>query len=187
MLSPFNLPEAILLLITDQLSSPADFLLHRSLHAHLKESKHNKSVILSVSEGIARWKAIAPKNVCHQHGFYYLLPELIHNLIVYENQNLAMHMEAESLEFIDVVSDVQAVIDPSVKPSLRPIFERVSKSLDGSNSGSSLVVLDDITSLEWIGFPTLDIWRFTRALRALCIKARLKMSILLTFDSPICR
>jgi hypothetical protein len=63
MLPPFDLPEGILVLITDQLHSPADFLLHRSLIGHIKTSKTSKSVILSVSEGIARWKAIAAKSV----------------------------------------------------------------------------------------------------------------------------
>jgi hypothetical protein len=33
-----------------------------------------------------------------------------------------------------------------------------------------LVILDDITILEWIGFPLIDIIRFSRALRALCLK-----------------
>ena len=63
MLSPFNLPEGIVLLITDELSSPADFLLHRLLSSHFKDSKSAKSVILSVSEGIERWKAVAAKSV----------------------------------------------------------------------------------------------------------------------------
>lgn len=64
MLSPFNLPEGILILVTDELSSPAEFLLHRSFVTHVKESKHSKTIILSVSEDIARWKAIATKSVC---------------------------------------------------------------------------------------------------------------------------
>jgi hypothetical protein len=33
-----------------------------------------------------------------------------------------------------------------------------------------LVILDDITILEWIGFPLIDVIRFSRALRALCQK-----------------
>ena len=35
-----------------------------------------------------------------------------------------------------------------------------------------LVILDDITILEWIGFPLVDIIHFSRALRALCQKVR---------------
>jgi len=61
--SPFDLPNGILLLITDGLAAPADFVLHRCLATHLKENKKSNTVILSVSEGISRWKALASKSV----------------------------------------------------------------------------------------------------------------------------
>jgi hypothetical protein len=67
MFSPFDLPCGVLLLVTDQLSSPADFLLHRSLIDHLKGAKSDnpkKTIVLSVSEDLARWKSIATKSVC---------------------------------------------------------------------------------------------------------------------------
>ena len=65
---PFNLPQGIILLITDQLSAPADFLLHKFLYQHLKKDNNTdvgltKAVILSVSEGLARWKAVASRSV----------------------------------------------------------------------------------------------------------------------------
>ena len=64
MLAPFNLPEGILLLITDELAAPADFLLHRSLISHIKETNGpTKTIVLSVSEDLARWKAVASKLV----------------------------------------------------------------------------------------------------------------------------
>ncbi|EDR04794.1 uncharacterized protein LACBIDRAFT_330283 [Laccaria bicolor S238N-H82] len=57
MLSPFNLPEGILLLITDELAAPADFLLHRSLISHVKETNGpTKTIVLSVSEDLAWWR-----------------------------------------------------------------------------------------------------------------------------------
>lgn len=73
-LPPFNLPDGILLLITDELSAAADFVLHSTLAAHLKRpvqrdksSGHERSkapaVILSVSEDLGRWKALASKSV----------------------------------------------------------------------------------------------------------------------------
>ena len=61
--SPFGLPEGVLLLITDALSAPANFLLHRTLAAYMKDRKDAKCVILSVSEDITRWKALAAKSV----------------------------------------------------------------------------------------------------------------------------
>jgi hypothetical protein len=68
MFSPFDVPSGVLLLVTDQLSSPADFLLHGSLIDHLKRAKSdnpNKTVVLSVSEDLTRWKSIVAKSVCY--------------------------------------------------------------------------------------------------------------------------
>lgn len=63
--SPFSLPDGITLLITDALSAPANFLLHRTLAAYMKDRKDSdvKCVVLSVSEDITRWKALAAKSV----------------------------------------------------------------------------------------------------------------------------
>ncbi|KAM6497605.1 hypothetical protein JOM56_005553 [Amanita muscaria] len=155
-LPPFNLPTPIILLITDELSSPADFLLHRCLHQHLNLDKNNRVVVLSVSESLARWKSVASRS----------------------NVNL----DNGSVEFIDVMSHVSPVPirpDTSDTPSantLRPIFDIVLKSLNGSNEvndiaeSSKLVILDDISTLEWIGFTSDDVVRFVRALRGACIK-----------------
>jgi hypothetical protein len=64
MFPPPGLPvPGQMLLITDELSSPADFLLHRFLISHLKNTKDTKCVILSVSEHLARWEAIVAKSV----------------------------------------------------------------------------------------------------------------------------
>jgi hypothetical protein len=63
MFSPFGLPEGITLLITDALSAPANFLLHRTLAAYMKDCRDVKCVVLSVSEDITRWKALAAKSV----------------------------------------------------------------------------------------------------------------------------
>lgn len=60
-LPPFNLPEGIILLITDELGAPGNFLLHRALAQHLKTDK--TALVLSVSESLARWKALATKSV----------------------------------------------------------------------------------------------------------------------------
>ncbi|KAF8632405.1 hypothetical protein AX17_004846 [Amanita inopinata Kibby_2008] len=157
MLPPFNLPESIVLLVTDELSSPADFLLHRSLQERLKESNgkdtHTRGIILSVSEGLTRWRSIASRS----------------------NVNLERHLSSGSLEFIDVLSHVSPPTPNTASTTvLRPIFDLVVKALDaneGEVTAPPLVILDDISTLEWIGFPETDIIRFFRALRAACIKA----------------
>jgi len=149
--SPFSLPEGITLLVTDALSAPANFLLHRTLAAYMKDRNDAKCVILSVSEDMTRWKALAAKS----------------------NFNLQDHLDSGSVEFIDVLAQVQPT---SEGPNLRPIYDRVQACIINSND-SVLVILDDITILEWIGFPLIDIIRFSRALRALCQKLNVTLLI----------
>ncbi|PFH45667.1 hypothetical protein AMATHDRAFT_158260 [Amanita thiersii Skay4041] len=158
MLPPFNLPNGIVLLITDELSAPADFLLHRSLQQHLKEvGNGNKDIgsrhvtLLSVSESLARWKALASR----------------------VNLNLDQHISAGTLEIIDVLSHVAPPPASTTSPTtvLKPIFDLTLRTLEKASGASKLVILDDVSTLEWIGFPLPDIWRFTRALSAACRKA----------------
>jgi hypothetical protein len=52
-----------LLLITDELPSPADFVLHQILATQFKEKRCHKCVILAVAEDFDRWKAVAAKSV----------------------------------------------------------------------------------------------------------------------------
>jgi hypothetical protein len=74
---PFSVPSGALTLITDELSAPADFLIHQAAYSHLKAhqtksrltgaSKTNAQgpqvLVVSASEDLARWKAIASKHV----------------------------------------------------------------------------------------------------------------------------
>jgi hypothetical protein len=86
--------------------------------------------------------------------------------------NLAEHISSGLLDFMDVLSYVRPP-EPSDKasPTLRPLFDQISSTIEPSST-PTLIILDDVTSLEWIGFSFLDIARFTRALRALCLKVR---------------
>jgi len=52
-----------IVLVTDQLPAPADFLLHRFLHVRLKEMKQSDCIFLSMSEDLWRIKAVASKAV----------------------------------------------------------------------------------------------------------------------------
>lgn len=162
MFPPFDSPAASqCLLITDELPSPADFILHRSLASHFKQSKTSKCIVLSVSEDFARWKAIAAKSVNFRAVFFESCVSLTYRRR--QNQNLSNNSASGSLVFIDVLSHIQPHLESG---SLRIIFDLVSSAI--GSGADTLVILDDITSLEWIGFPSLDITRFARALCALC-------------------
>lgn len=81
-------------------------------------------------------------------------------------------------KFIDVYSHLEEseeseVPDTSSRDSrLRRIFDLVSTELRGgpNDDGKSLVILDDIATLEWLGYSVLELSRLCRALRALCLK-----------------
>ena len=49
--------------ITDQLASPADFLLHQLLSEYVKSSPDAKCIIVSTAQGLAKWKAISSRSV----------------------------------------------------------------------------------------------------------------------------
>lgn len=60
--------------------------------------------------------------------------------------------------------------DVDVHP-MRSVYDAICNALERlGDDGDTMVILDDITSLEWIGFPQLDLIRFSRALRSLCFK-----------------
>ncbi|KAG1715624.1 hypothetical protein ID866_1548 [Astraeus odoratus] len=134
-----------LILITDELSAPADFLLHRFLHVRLKEVKQSNCIFVSVSEDLERIRAVASKAVLNlpQNGRF---------------------------KFIDLVKTTETTVHDG--PRLRHIVDLISSELDPaySEKGQDLVILDDISSLEWLGFSTLDLSRFARALKAACLK-----------------
>ncbi|KAJ7684293.1 hypothetical protein DFH06DRAFT_970027 [Mycena polygramma] len=153
MFSPFDLPSGILLLLTDQLSSPADFVLHRGLVDHLKGAKSEnptkKAIVLSVSESITRWKAVAAKS----------------------NLHLDQQSASGAFVFIDVLERVSPPdIDSNDMPVLRPILDEVASELGRSEGHETLVIVDDLATLDWLGFSVLDIARFCRALAAACRK-----------------
>lgn len=52
---------------------------------------------------------------------------------------------------------------------LKSIFEDISKAFEG-NDCTKLVVLDGISALHWMGIPLVEILRFLRAAKALCLK-----------------
>lgn len=93
--------------------------------------------------------------------------------LAFKNLNLSSYLASDSLLFVDILAIVQppAYTSAQQQPALRAIADLVGNALDNSDLGAvRMVMLDDITSLEWIGFSSLDLMRFSRALCALCRK-----------------
>ncbi|KAH7911025.1 hypothetical protein BJ138DRAFT_1172790 [Hygrophoropsis aurantiaca] len=159
---PTLLSSRKLILISDEVAAPGDFLLHRFLSTHLKEDKNSRCIILSVSEEFERWKAIAAKS----------------------NLNISQSISEQKLVFIDVLAKVQPALHSEENHSndalLLPIYELLSSVLTpvaSQDRQKVLVILDDITVLEWLGFSLVDLTRFTRALRNLCMKVEATLII----------
>ncbi|KIJ68092.1 hypothetical protein HYDPIDRAFT_126768 [Hydnomerulius pinastri MD-312] len=157
----FPPPELIsyigLVLITDELHAPADFLIHRFLNLRLKDAKQTRCLMLSVSEGLERIKAVASKS----------------------NLNLSQNGR---FKFIDLNAQLEVPVETGLASNesrLRSVYDLVSSELRNAlgGDGKSLVILDDIASLEWLGFSALDLSRFCRALKVLCLKSNATLVI----------
>lgn len=101
----------------------------------------------------------------------------VHFSMIYihiQNVNLQNHLESGSLVFIDLLAAFETDHDGFLygENSLRAVFDRVKEYLpsEAENSSSNLLILDDISSLEWMGVSSSEVQRFARALRALCLK-----------------
>ncbi|KAF9260377.1 hypothetical protein L218DRAFT_932713 [Marasmius fiardii PR-910] len=167
MFSNFDLPDGIFLLITDELAAPADFALTSSLISHYKRSKSSAKIIyLSVSESWNRLQVICAKS----------------------GVNLSQSSVSETFRFIDVLSHMPQLNPDDLNhgaPTLRSVYDQVASLLEGEPGG--MVILDDISSLEWTGHSFEVLIRFCRALRAVCLKTRTTLIIrhhIVTPDEP---
>jgi len=133
-------------LVTDQLQASADFLIFCTVATHLKENKQNRCVILSTFNDVSRWKAIASKSAL----------------------NVDQMIASGSLKFVDILSYVQ----PGAE-TLRPLLDIVQTFINDTSTTTPrfLVVFDEISTLEWLGFTSTEVGRLSRALSSLCRKS----------------
>jgi hypothetical protein len=144
-----------LLLVTDEIASPADFLLHQAANGRLRLARMDSSTLGTIvvtssgPEAGGRWKAIATKS------------------------GASTSTVSELLQFVDIMSHSDSLGSPtaSTPSALKKTFNQLSSMLVQSKNAGCLVILDDISVLEWIGFDAVDVGRFIRAIVALCRKA----------------
>ncbi|KAF8651917.1 hypothetical protein AX16_004562 [Volvariella volvacea WC 439] len=170
MLSPFDLPEGTFLFVTDELASPGDFLLHRALLSHVKDTK-GRVFIFNVSGDVQRWKAIATRS----------------------NVNWQNQVDSGNITLFDVLNIIQlpppihfpsSISTPPNEMLLKPLYDAFIAHLvqlaatTNDEQGETkldtdrplLVILDDVSVLEWMGITPNDVWKFLRALNARCLK-----------------
>ncbi|GJE92803.1 hypothetical protein PsYK624_089600 [Phanerochaete sordida] len=143
-----------MLLVTDELGAPADFFLYRSLASHLKTSSQpSKCIILSASSTLPKWKAILAKS----------------------NVNLAQLVASGAVTFLDLSSTHLVPREGEALSSLRPVYDELRDALGAAED--TLVIADDLSTLEWIGISSVEVSRFARAVCALCRKSNAALFI----------
>ncbi|RXW23026.1 hypothetical protein EST38_g2850 [Candolleomyces aberdarensis] len=159
---PFSIPSGAFNLITDELSAPADFLVHQAVYGHLKAHQSKSRVpkaseanarpqvlVFSASEDLARWKSIASKH----------------------NVNLTQHISSGLIQFSDISGAASGQVSPGSNPGLAMVHSAIADTLgrgasaesDGGWASDRLVILDDLSTLQWIGYSPVDIIRLVRA------------------------
>ncbi|KAJ6590059.1 hypothetical protein DFH09DRAFT_1074530 [Mycena vulgaris] len=183
MFAPFDLPRGVLLLVTDQLASPADFVLHRAVVEHLKPSARlhpakaeaadaprptptHKGIVLAVSEDPARWRAIAAKSNLPLAAPSFLLLDVL-------TLGLRGALDAlmRSLPPAADAADSKAETDADVNT-------QADAEANAGADTDTLVLLDDLAALEWLGVaPAHELTRWCRALGAACRKTNATLLI----------
>lgn len=87
------------------------------------------------------------------------------------------NIDEGNLLFLDLHD---TLFDPDEPPSLRPVFDLIRSTVSKisplyptqSETDTVLVVVEDISTIEWSGYSTTEISRFCRALSAFCARVR---------------
>ncbi|KAL5534426.1 hypothetical protein ACEPAG_888 [Sanghuangporus baumii] len=154
MFDPSTLPlqAGQILLVSDKLEAPAEFIILSILASYLKQALRRKSILVSFSQVFSHWSSVASR----------LSPPC----------NLSSHASEGSFVFIDALS--QEFMSPTT--SLRSVYDKLNEQLEASQASKidddqlNLVILDGLSLVEWCGTALLEVKRFVRALRALCSK-----------------
>ncbi|KAF8467932.1 hypothetical protein DFH94DRAFT_777448 [Russula ochroleuca] len=165
-MSSFSVSELLTstgpVLITDQLASPGDFLLHQLLSEYVKSSPDGKCIIISTSQDLARWKAISSRS-----GF-----------------NMAQKLEQGSIVFVDVPTQFPD-LSPSKETTLLPLLNLIRRYIGELRGATpSLLIFDELALFQWIGHSELDVSRFARALVASCAKNDVFLAIRYHIAAP---
>jgi hypothetical protein len=180
-----------LLLITDHLAASAEFVLHRALHSCLRTraladsdaaNTVQRVVLVSLSRDLVHWRAIASKAGVN------LGQHLKAGSLAFVD-GLAISAYTSGTQQNDRADEVGCTRCPPLflvdgvkksEPSLKGLYDVIQKALlptrvdnetdhsAAAAGAATIVMIDDITLLSFIGISDTAITRFIRALRALC-------------------
>ncbi|KAL7415484.1 hypothetical protein BDY24DRAFT_383101 [Mrakia frigida] len=160
-------PKGSTILLSDTLSSPAGFVLMHFLASQLKAGK--EVVLVGCGEGLSHYRAVAKKMYLNDSAVTFI-DALSH---------LSMPTESSNS------SPLQSNVAPSLFPppqddlSLRPLYNLIVSTLKGKGRAvngtdsddapgptETLVIIDDLSALHWMGVEVDEVSRFVRALQA---------------------
>ncbi|KAF8337489.1 uncharacterized protein EI90DRAFT_2657739 [Cantharellus anzutake] len=176
--SHLDAPRGAAILITDQLGSPAEFLLCHTIVSSLNEGV--ACILVSTSNDLHHWSAITSRSL----------------------KNIQTYIDSKKFTFIDGASIVATEFNidgasgnGSSRSSgpLKQIYSRITESINDlvtlgvAGGRPPILLLDDMSTLEWIGINQVDILRLYRAVIALCRKHDVSVIVLhhtISPDSP---
>ncbi|VDC07129.1 unnamed protein product [Peniophora sp. CBMAI 1063] len=129
------------LLLTDEAGASADFLLHQALLTVFK-LPDARCVFVSTSGDLTRWKSL-----CSRNGL-----------------NLDAKLQTGAFRFVDGSS-----VAPESSDGLKTLYLDIQGLLESwsQDAAPKLVIVDNASSFEWVGFEPTPVVRFIRALAAL--------------------
>ncbi|PVG02185.1 hypothetical protein CPB86DRAFT_780613 [Serendipita vermifera] len=160
------------MLVTDHVDAPAAFLLIRAASAVLKRTKTSaeltsikRCIFLSFTQDIEHWKALLSKT----------------------GLNPAKAVEDGNLSLLDLLSWWRNDIRDGVKDKggfdrfFDHVYTSLQQELNRAEPSETIVLIDDLAHLEWIGLDEQHILRFLRSVRSLLRKN--KCSLLATYHN----
>jgi hypothetical protein len=170
-------PSSQLLLLSDSLSSSADFLIYHFIFEKLRSSS-KKCLYLGASIDAKRLMVVGAKAVCATLGIAKIIVECRT-----QGLNVARFVQEGILIIDDFLLDLNSARDgPN---ALHSVHERLKTRLgsESEKENPPLVVIDDLGSLSWTHFSVREVFLFVRALCALAREVRL--TILSWIDSGL--
>ena len=91
--------------------------------------------------------------------------------------NLTQHIASKAFEYYEVSVELDRILESVDQDGvpLRALYDTIVDRL-AQQEALSLIVLDALSELLWLGLPEKDARLFVRALRALCLKVRRSLS-----------
>jgi hypothetical protein len=145
-------------LITDDIDASAEFLLHSLVHRSVGAQR--PCILVDFSRDVRQWEAIAAKRHVR----------LRENLWKYIDGSSCTLSATEKTAMAAAQSGIPCpqLFPSGQPPTMRSLFDLIVEQATQLNS---IIIINQISVLSWMGMPEIDLTRFVRALRAYAAEA----------------